>query len=136
MKKSRQKLPAFVVSRFSPDLAQLGGLLVLDDGRVSGEGLDDEGQVGVHVPRVVGAEHVVPVLVVHEHLRAGLVWLPHRQRATLAPLSMQLAEPRVLVPIGVFLQVGFCMHFWINILLTLLGYIPGILHAVWIIAKK
>jgi hypothetical protein len=27
-------------------------------------------------------------------------------------------------------------HFWINIILTLLGYIPGIVHAVWVIAKK
>ena len=33
------------------------------------------------------------------------------------------------------LQVGLTKHFWINILLTLLGYIPGIVHAVWVIAK-
>ncbi|MEC4983704.1 MAG: YqaE/Pmp3 family membrane protein [Oscillatoria sp. PMC 1068.18] len=39
-------------------------------------------------------------------------------------------------PLGVFLQVGLGKDFWINILLTLLGYIPGIVHAVWIIAKK
>jgi uncharacterized membrane protein YqaE (UPF0057 family) len=26
-------------------------------------------------------------------------------------------------------------QFWINILLTILGYIPGIVHAVWVIAK-
>lgn len=42
----------------------------------------------------------------------------------------------VLPPLGVFLQVGIGKHFWLNILLTLLGYIPGIIHAVWIIAKK
>lgn len=42
----------------------------------------------------------------------------------------------ILPPLGVFLQVGIGKHFWINILLTLLGYIPGIIHAVWIIAKK
>ena len=42
----------------------------------------------------------------------------------------------LLPPLGVFLQVGLTMHFWINILLTLLGYIPGIIHAVWIIAKR
>ena len=39
-------------------------------------------------------------------------------------------------PLGVFLQVGFGGHFWLNILLTILGYIPGIVHAVWVIAKK
>ncbi|GAA3974514.1 YqaE/Pmp3 family membrane protein [Allohahella marinimesophila] len=42
----------------------------------------------------------------------------------------------LLPPLGVFLQVGIGKHFWINIVLTLLGYIPGIVHAVWIIAKR
>lgn len=42
----------------------------------------------------------------------------------------------LLPPLGVFLQVGIGLHFWINILLTILGYIPGIIHAVYIIAKK
>ncbi len=42
----------------------------------------------------------------------------------------------LLPPVGVFLEVGITKHFWINILLTLLGYIPGIVHAVWVIAKK
>jgi uncharacterized membrane protein YqaE (UPF0057 family) len=41
----------------------------------------------------------------------------------------------LLPPLGVFLQVGLTKHFWINILLTILGYIPGIVHAVWVIAK-
>lgn len=41
----------------------------------------------------------------------------------------------ILPPLGVFLQVGIGKHFWINILLTLLGYIPGIVHAIWVIAK-
>ncbi|MEW4527945.1 MAG: YqaE/Pmp3 family membrane protein [Maioricimonas sp. JB045] len=42
----------------------------------------------------------------------------------------------LLPPVGVFMQVGFGAQFWINILLTLLGYIPGIVHAVWIIATR
>ena len=42
----------------------------------------------------------------------------------------------LLPPLGVFLQVGIGKHFWINIVLTLLGYITGIVHAVWVIAKK
>lgn len=42
----------------------------------------------------------------------------------------------LLPPLGVFLQVGFRGHFWLNILLTMLGYIPGIVHAVWIIARR
>ncbi len=42
----------------------------------------------------------------------------------------------LLPPLGVFLQVGIGAHFWLNILLTLLGYFPGIIHAVYVIAKK
>jgi len=42
----------------------------------------------------------------------------------------------LLPPLGVFLQVGFRGAFWLNILLTLLGYFPGIIHAVWIIARR
>lgn len=40
-----------------------------------------------------------------------------------------------LPPLGVFLTVGLGGAFWINILLTLLGGIPGIVHAIWVIAK-
>jgi uncharacterized membrane protein YqaE (UPF0057 family) len=42
----------------------------------------------------------------------------------------------LLPPVGVFLQVGIGLHFWLNILLTLCGYIPGIIHAIWVIIKK
>ncbi len=41
----------------------------------------------------------------------------------------------ILPPLGVFLQVGLTKHFWINVVLTILGYIPGIVHAVWVIAR-
>lgn len=39
----------------------------------------------------------------------------------------------IIPPLGVFLQVGIGMHFWINIVLTILGYIPGLIHAIWVI---
>lgn len=43
----------------------------------------------------------------------------------------------LLPPLGVFLQVGLGMDFWINVLLTIFGfYILGLIHAIWIIAKK
>jgi uncharacterized membrane protein YqaE (UPF0057 family) len=42
----------------------------------------------------------------------------------------------ILPPLGVFMQVGIGKHFWLNILLTLCGYIPGIIHAIWVIAKN
>jgi len=42
----------------------------------------------------------------------------------------------LLPPVGVFLQVGFSWTLVLNILLTILGYLPGIIHAVWVIARK
>jgi uncharacterized membrane protein YqaE (UPF0057 family) len=42
----------------------------------------------------------------------------------------------LLPPLGVFFEVGIGLHFWINIVLTLLGYIPGIVHAVWVISTR
>lgn len=40
-----------------------------------------------------------------------------------------------LPPVGVFLEVGLGIHFWLNILLTVLGYVPGVIHAVYIILR-
>ncbi len=40
-----------------------------------------------------------------------------------------------LPPLGVFLTVGVGPTFFINILLTLLGWLPGSVHAIWVIAK-
>lgn len=42
----------------------------------------------------------------------------------------------ILPPLGVFFEVGLGKHFWINIILTILGYIPGIIHALWVILRK
>ena len=42
----------------------------------------------------------------------------------------------LIPPLGVFLQVGIGPQFWINVLLTLLGYIPGIIHAIYIIGTR
>lgn len=42
----------------------------------------------------------------------------------------------LIPPLGVFLQVGIGLQFWINIVLTLLGYLPGVIHAIWVIASR
>ncbi len=39
----------------------------------------------------------------------------------------------LLPPVGVALQVGITTQFWINVILTLFGYLPGIIHALWVI---
>lgn len=41
----------------------------------------------------------------------------------------------ILPPLGVFLEVGCTCDLLINVLLTCLGYIPGIVHAFYIILK-
>ncbi len=41
-----------------------------------------------------------------------------------------------LPPLGVLLEVGLSLHFWLNIVLTLLGFIPGVIHAIYIIATR
>ncbi|MDZ8030525.1 MAG: YqaE/Pmp3 family membrane protein [Nostoc sp. DedQUE08] len=38
-------------------------------------------------------------------------------------------------PLGVFLTVGVGPTLIINILLTVLGWLPGSIHAIWVIAK-
>ncbi len=38
-----------------------------------------------------------------------------------------------LPPVSAFLQVGLGLHFWINIILTILGVVPGMVHAFWLV---
>lgn len=41
----------------------------------------------------------------------------------------------LLPPVGIFLTYGLSATLLINIVLTLLGWVPGSIHAVWAIAK-
>ena len=41
-----------------------------------------------------------------------------------------------LPPVAAFMQVGVGMHFWLNILLTLLGGLPGMVHALWLVVTN
>jgi uncharacterized membrane protein YqaE (UPF0057 family) len=41
----------------------------------------------------------------------------------------------LIPPLGVFLTVGVGSTLLINIGLTLLGWVPGSIHAVWVIVK-
>ncbi|WP_019503481.1 YqaE/Pmp3 family membrane protein [Pleurocapsa sp. PCC 7319] len=42
----------------------------------------------------------------------------------------------LLPPLGVFLTMGVSQALLINVLLTLLGWVPGVIHALWIISKQ
>ncbi len=42
----------------------------------------------------------------------------------------------IIPPLGVFWQVGLTGQFWLNVLLTILGYVPGLIHAIYIILTR
>ncbi|KAL5220573.1 hypothetical protein ABZP36_025286 [Zizania latifolia] len=41
----------------------------------------------------------------------------------------------ILPPLGVFLKFGCKVEFWLCLLLTFLGYLPGIIYAIYAITK-
>jgi uncharacterized membrane protein YqaE (UPF0057 family) len=49
---------------------------------------------------------------------------------------VQLLLGLLVPPLGVFLTVGVGPTLLINILLTLLGWLPGSIHAIWVISKQ
>ena len=59
-----------------------------------------------------------------------------------ARAGVELTDPIKLLlalfipPLGVALEVGLGKHFWINLILTFLGYIPGVIHAAWVIFSR
>ncbi len=48
---------------------------------------------------------------------------------------LQLALGILIPPLGIFLTYGIGTTLIISIVLTLLGWVPGSIHAVWAIAK-
>lgn len=38
----------------------------------------------------------------------------------------------LLPPLGVAMKHGLSSTFWINVILTILGYIPGIIHGLYV----
>lgn len=51
-------------------------------------------------------------------------------------MLLRLILTFILPPLSVFLSMGISQAFLINLLLTFLGWIPGIIHALWILNKK
>jgi len=49
---------------------------------------------------------------------------------------IQIIASILLPPLGVFLTMGVSQALLINVVLTLLGWVPGIIHALWLISKK
>ena len=41
-----------------------------------------------------------------------------------------------LPPIVAFLMYSICLRFWLNILLTVCGALPGMIYAPWLVVKR
>lgn len=41
-----------------------------------------------------------------------------------------------LPPVAAFLTVGIGLHFWLNLILTLFFFVPGMIHALWLVVKR
>ncbi|KAJ3561904.1 hypothetical protein NP233_g9906 [Leucocoprinus birnbaumii] len=61
--------------------------------------------------------------------------IPVARAMALVLSKMKIIFAVVFPPLGVFLERGCGADLLINILLTILGYIPGIIHALYIILK-
>ncbi len=52
------------------------------------------------------------------------------------PDSISLLLACLAPPLPVFLKIGLHRDFWLNIILTILGYVPGVVHAAYIIGRE
>ncbi len=41
----------------------------------------------------------------------------------------------ILPPVPVALRFGLSGKFWLNVLLTLIGWLPGVIHALYVLSK-
>ncbi|CAK9199823.1 unnamed protein product [Sphagnum troendelagicum] len=52
-----------------------------------------------------------------------------------APTFCEIFLAIILPPIGVFLKYGCSVEFWLCLLLTIIGYIPGIIYAIYVLVR-
>ncbi|URE46739.1 low temperature and salt responsive protein, partial [Musa troglodytarum] len=56
-----------------------------------------------------------------------------REREMGSETFLEVILAILLPPVGVFLRYGCGVEFWIDLLLTILGYIPGIIYAIYVL---
>ena len=49
---------------------------------------------------------------------------------------MHVIFATVVPPLGVFCAVGLRSQFWLNLVFTLLGYVPGVVHAFYVLLSS
>jgi uncharacterized membrane protein YqaE (UPF0057 family) len=42
----------------------------------------------------------------------------------------------LIPPVAAFLTVGIGLQFWLNILLSIFFWVPGMIHALWLVVKN
>ncbi len=48
---------------------------------------------------------------------------------------VQIVASVIIPPVGVFLKRGIGLSFFLSILLTILGYVPGLIYAIWVVTR-
>ena len=48
----------------------------------------------------------------------------------------QIILALLIPPVAAFLTVGIGLHFWLNILLSIFFWVPGMIHAIWLVLKN
>lgn len=49
---------------------------------------------------------------------------------------MRIIAAILLPPLGVFLTRGITGTFWLSVVLTLIGFVPGVLHALFVVLTE
>ena len=60
-----------------------------------------------------------------------------KQRNGNCPMNViRIILALLIPPVAAFLTVGIGLHFWLNILLTIFFWVPGMIHALWLVVKN
>ena len=51
-------------------------------------------------------------------------------------LVLKIILSIILPPAAAFWQVRLSIHFWVNLVLTFFGWLPGIIHALWLVLRE
>jgi uncharacterized membrane protein YqaE (UPF0057 family) len=49
---------------------------------------------------------------------------------------IRIALALFLPPVAAFLTVGLGLHFLLNLILTLILFVPGVIHALWLVVRN
>jgi uncharacterized membrane protein YqaE (UPF0057 family) len=50
--------------------------------------------------------------------------------------AVRISSAILLPPLAVYLTSGATGQFWLNVALTLLGFVPGMVHAIWLLTSS